>query len=813
MKTHSLLTAFVAATSLGSCAQADSAAPAPMSPAFVSAEKVQPALANSVQSREKIPSAVSERATFFPLGDVQLLDSPFKTAQETDRRYLLSLDPDRLVAEMRRIAGLPTTAKQYEGWEKGGSGIVGHYLSGLSYMVAATGDPKLKQKLDYTVAQIAEAQAKNGDGGMYSYSYDKDVWFAKLKEGTVVKQNVNAWYVMHKTLAGVRDAYLQAGNQQALEVLKRAGDWAIAVTAKLTDEQWQTMLDPEHGGPHEVFADLYAITGEKKYLDLAHHFNHEKVVGPLSKGDDSAVFGRHANSELAKFVGYERVYEMSGDKTDGDAARNFWDKVTRRHTWANGGNGQWEHFFDPALFPEKTLENCGPESCNTYNMLKLTGKLWTLAPDAKYMDYAEGALLNGILTTQLEGTGGEGAFVYYTSMRPNHYRVFSRPFDSFWCCVGTGMENHGKYGEMIYAHAPGKLWVNLFIPSKLTWREQGLVLTQTTKFPEAGRTTLAVQTTKAQPLTLSIRIPRWVAGGAFKLSVNGTPQTVTGQPGSYTTLNRVWKNGDTVEVTMPMTARVAGLPVGKGYGAVFYGPTLLVGQGDQSGLEQGDFFAGGQPQEVLQLARKQMPLDTTPTLVGTPQELAARLKPVAGQPLSFSLDAGYNQGAVRLAPFYRTFLQRYTVYYPTATSQEFSAQKAEREALIARTLDVVQPGMAESEAAHGFQGEKSTTDNAKWRDAGSGGFLSYELKADPNTPLDLVLSYWGDDAGRNFDVLIDGQVVGTEALHREAPGKAVNRTYPLPLELTRGKTRLTLRLQPKGGSTAGGLFGVKLLKR
>ncbi|RYX85184.1 glycosyl hydrolase [bacterium] len=805
MKTHSLVAAFIAANAVGvaGCAQAES----------VPSKGNSLPLSNSVQSREKIASVVTQQATFFPLSDVQLLDSPFKKAQEIDRKYLLSLDPDRLVAEMRKVAGLPTNSKQYDGWERGGSGIVGHYLSGLSYMFATTGDPQIKQKLDYTVGQIAQCQAATPDGGVYSYGYDKNEWFAKLKQGVVVRHNVNAWYVMHKTLAGIRDAYLQAGNQQALAVLKRTGEWALEVTAKLTDEQWQAMLDPEHGGPHEVFADLYAITGEKKYLDLAHHFNHEKVIVPLSKSDDRAIYGRHANSELAKFVGYERVYELSGDNLDGDAARNFWNEIVTRHTWANNGNGQWEHFFDPSLFPEQTVENCGPESCNTYNMLKLSGKLWSLTPDAKYMDYAEGALLNGILTTQLEGAEGEGAFVYYTSMRPDHYRSFSRPFDSFWCCVGTGMENHGKYGEMIYAHAPGKLWVNLFIPSKLTWREQGLTLTQTTKYPEEGRTILTVSTAKPQSLALSIRVPHWVKSGAFKVSINGTVQKVTAQPGGYATLTRNWKNGDKVEVVLPMTARVQGLPVGKGYGAVFYGPTLLVGQGDQSGLKHDDYFAGGQPQEVLQLARKQVPLDKTPTLIGTPQEVVARLKPIAGQPLNFSLDAGHNQGTVRLAPFYHTFLKRYTVYFPTATSQEFTAQKAERAALLARTLDEVQPGVTASETAHNFRGEKSGTDNIKWRDAASGGFISYDLKSDPNAPLDLLLTYWGADAGRNFDVLIDGQVVGSEALRGEGGSKPVNRTYQLTKELTSGKNKLTLRLQPKEGSTAGGLFGVKLMKR
>ena len=805
---HYLMVAFVGVSAIATCALADGLSPT--RPGMVG----EAALVNSVQSREKIPSLVRERAAFFPLGDVQLLDGPFKTAQEIDRKYLLALDPDRLMAQMRHIAGVPTTAQQYDGWEKGGSGIIGHYLSGLSYMVAATGDAQLKQKLDATVAALAQVQEANGDGGLYSFDYDKKVWFVELKKGTVVPQtNVNAWYVVHKTLAGLRDAYLQTGNTQALQVLKRAGDWAVDVTAKLTDAQWQAMLDPEHGGPHEVFADLYAITGEKKYLGLARHFNHEKVVVPLSKGDDSALYGRHANSELAKFVGYERVYELSGDKLDGDAARNFWNDVTLRHTWANGGNGQWEHFFDPAQFPDKVLENCGPESCDTYNMLKLSGKLWSLSPDAKYMDYAEGALLNGILTTQLERPGGEGAFVYYTSMRPNHYRVFSRPFDSFWCCVGTGMENHGKSGEMIYAHAPGKLWVNLFIPSKLTWREQGLSLTQSTKFPEEGRTTLTIGTAKPQTLALSIRVPKWVKAGAFKISVNGAAQPLTAPSGGYVTLNRSWKNGDKIEVVLPMTARVEGLPVGKGYGAVFYGPTLLVGQGDRSGLAEGDFFGDGQPQEMGQLARKQEPMESTPTLVGTAQEVAARLKPVAGQPLTFSLEAGQNQGAVRLAPFYRTFLQRYTVYFPMATTAEFTAKQAATESLRARTLDTVQPGDAASETAHNFRSEKSATNNANWRDAGGGGFFSYDLKGDPNAPLDLVLTYWGDDAGRNFDVLVDGQVVGTEALHREAPGKAVERTYALPVELTRGKTKITLRLQPKDGSTAGGLFGVRLLKR
>lgn len=763
------------------------------------------------QAREKIPSRVPYQATLFPLEDVRLLDGPFKRAQETDRAYLLRLDPDRFLSHIRSIAGLQPKAIPYGGWDRDGAGIIGHYLSACSYMAQSTGDPELRRRVDYMVSELALAQKANGDGGLYSYDYDKNVWFAKLAQGQVLKVNVEAWYVVHKTMAGLRDAWLQCGNAQARDVLQRMGDWCIAVTAKLTPEQWQQMLEPEHGGPHEVLADLYSITGERKYLDCALKFRHLKVMDGLAKNDDTVLYGRHANSEMAKFVAYQRIYEMSGDKLSGDAARNFWNDVVDHHTWANGGNGQWEHFFNPDTFSKQVLENCGPETCDIYNMLKLTESRFALQPAAADLDYYERALYNGILPSQVPGEGG---FVYYTSMRPGHYRTFSRDYDAFWCCVGTGMENHGKYGALIYASQGDRLFVNLFIPSALNWRAKGVNVKQETTFPESPRTKLTLQTARPQKLTLSVRYPHWVVAGALQIKVNGVSVPITARPDDYADITRVWKNGDQITVELPMTKHAEMLPHSTGYTALFYGPVMLAGALGTEGLIPEDFSGSSFPGSPADnLATKRVNTDIAPTLIGTPQDALNHLQPVAGEPLTFKLAAGAGQKPVTVMPFYRLFLNRYAVYWPLADARTFARTQVRQNDLLLRTVDAVQPGNADQEKVHNLQSEGSTTNNMNWRDAsGAGGYFSYDLKSLADAPQDLVITYWGDDGGRAFDIIVNGQTIATETLHSEAPGQNFERTYPIPPALTTGKTKLTVRFQPRVGSTAGGVFGVRLLQ-
>ena len=505
---------------------------------------------------EKVAPVVPAQATLFPLADVRLLPGPFKDAQETDRAYLLRLDPDRLLSWTRKNVGLAPKAPPYAGWDRDGSGTIGHYLSACSQMAETTGDPALRKRVDYVVSEMDACQKAGGDGGLYAFSWDRTVYFPQMAAGHLIHTDVTAWYGEHKILAGLRDAYELCGSTEARDVLVRMADWCVAVTAKLTDAQWQTMLSGEHGGPHEILADVYAITGDRRYLDCAEKFKHRAVFDPLARGDASVLTGLHANTQIPKFVGYERIYQLTGDRTWDDAARNFWENVTSQRSWANGGDSQWEHFFAPSETEGKMLEISGPETCNTYNMLKLTQQLYTRTPSARYMDYYERALYNHILPSEAPG----GGFVYYTPMRPGHYRVFSRDYDAFWCCVGTGMENHGKYGGMIYAEAPNRLFVNLFIPSVLTDRAHGLTLTQQTRFPEEPKTRLTLTLAAPCKLTLSLRYPAWVAPGALSVRVNGHAVPTAARPGSFVDVSRVWRSGDRVDLGLPMRLTTEPLP-------------------------------------------------------------------------------------------------------------------------------------------------------------------------------------------------------------------------------------------------------------
>lgn len=694
------------------------------------------------QAREKVPSVVPTKATLFALEDVRLLPGPFQRAQDTDKAYLLKLNSDSLLAAMRQTAGLAPKAAHYGGWDEGGSGTIGHYLSACAQMAQATGDPALRKRVKYIVSEMAAIQKANGDGGLYPSQWDKD-WFLKLAAGQVNSLNTTPWYTMHKNMAGARDAWLLCGNAQARDVLTRLGDWAIHITAKLTDAQWQQMLGPpgtmgEFGGPHEVLADIYAITGDAKYLRLAERFRHDLIFDPMARGDVSILNGQHANCEIPKFVGYERIYELSGQPVWHTAALNFWNDVTSERTWANGGNSQWEHFFAPTEYGAKVNEICGPETCNTYNMLKLTQELYTVQPSARYMDYYEDALYNHILTSEAPG----GGFVYYTPMRPGHYRVYSRPFDAFWCCVGTGMENHGKYGRLIYAHGgANRLYVNLFIPSILTWKAAGLTLRQDTTLPNEPRTRLTLTLAKPQKLTLSLRCPAWTAPRAMTVRVNGALVKTAARPGSFVDVTRLWKSGDRLDLGLPMRLTTERLPGDKDYAAFFYGPILLAGPLGTEGLTRADFYGGGPFNAPGQLAQKSIPLSRVPVLVGTPAQAVARLAPVPGRPLTFRTRGLGKPGDVTLMPFYALHFQRYAVYWPFLSStayaerrRQLAAERAEAATLESRTLDRVLVGAAASETAHGLASDRSrigpaAVPFAHWRDAE--GWFSYQLAVPP----------------------------------------------------------------------------------
>ncbi|WPU91891.1 glycoside hydrolase family 127 protein [Mucilaginibacter sabulilitoris] len=603
----------------------------------------------------------------FKLQQVTLLPSVFKNAQQTDMTYMLALDPDRLLAPYLREAGLIPKKKSYGNWENTGldGHIGGHYLSALSNMYASTHNAELNRRLDYMLAQLKRCQDKTGSGYLGGIpggtAMWKDIAAGKIEaEPFALNKKWVPLYNIHKLFAGLRDAYLIAGKTQAKEILVRLTDYIYDVSTKLTDEQIQTMLISEHGGLNEVFADVSVITGQDKYLTLARRFSHKAILNPLIQGQDE-LNGLHANMQIPKAVGFQRISEVGGDKDYGKAAEFFWETVVNNRTVVIGGNSVNEHFNPTGNFTKMITDVAGPETCNSYNMLKLTRHLFEKEGNVKYMDFYERVLYNHILSSQHPTHGG---FVYYTSMRPRHYRVYSQPQEAMWCCVGSGMENHGKYAELIYSYHQKDLYVNLFIPSRLNWASKGFVLSQQTKFPDQETTQLLVEAVKPGAFTINIRYPHWVKPGALQIKINGAKVAVDTQPGTYVKLNRAWKKGDEIEVRLPMGLSTEALPDSSGYVAFLHGPIVLAAKTGTSDLDNligdSDQFGG------FRARGKMYPLDSAPVLAANDPDLTKYLKPVNGKDQTFTAPdlispASYKN--LELIPFYKLHDARYMIYW------------------------------------------------------------------------------------------------------------------------------------------------------
>ncbi len=606
----------------------------------------------------------------FELKDVRLTDSPFKRAMEIDQAYLLKLEPDRLLSGYRSEAGLAPKAAKYGGWESGGVAghILGHYLSACAEMYASTGDRQFLDRVNYIVDELAACQDANGDGYLAAIPNGKRI-FHEISVGNIQTRNgLNGgwvpWYTVHKTLAGLRDAYQLAGNEKAKTVLLKSCDWVDAVTSKLSDQKMQQMLSVEHGGMVEVLADVYSMTGDEKYLALSRRFTHHAVIDPLVAGRDQ-LKGLHDNTQVPKIIGSARRYELTGDSSDRAAAEFFWETVTGHHSYVMGGHSEYEHFGPPDKLATR-LGASTAETCNSYNFLKLTGHLFSWNPKSSYEDYFERTLYNHILASQDPKTGG---FTYFIPLKPGHFRTYSTPFDSMWCCVGTGMENHALYGGEIYAHDDSGIWVNLFIPSELTWSQHGVVIDQQTDFPVQPGTKLTIKTAADTKMSLHIRRPAW-AGKDAKVSVNGVDEPATSESGGYFVVDRVWKNGDVVNVALPMSLYTETLPDDASQIAILYGPVVLAGRLGTEGM------TGKMPYAGDQLQYQKLPVPPVPVLVTNNQPVSDWVKPVADQPLTFKTSGVGQPADVELVPFYQLGPERYSLYWKTMTTQQWGEHQA-----------------------------------------------------------------------------------------------------------------------------------------
>ena len=762
----------------------------------------------------------TSQISYFPLQDVKLLDSPFKHAQDLNKQYLLELEADRLLAPFLREAGLPSKATSYTNWENSGldGHIGGHYISALSLMYASTGDEEIKSRLSYMLAELQRCQDAHGNGYIGGVPGGKAIW-EEIASGKIDAGGFNLngkWvplYNIHKTYAGLRDAYLVAGMEEAKEMLVKMTDWAIKLVSNLTEEQIQDMLRSEHGGLNETFADVAAITGDKKYLKLAHQFSHQLILNPLLRQQDELT-GKHANTQIPKVLGIKRIADLEGNESWEQAARFFWETVVEHRSVSMGGNSVSEHFNPVDDFSRMISHIEGPETCNTHNMLRLTKMLYQTSKDSKYIGYYERALYNHILSSQHPETGG---LVYFTPMRPGHYRVYSQPHTSMWCCVGSGIENHGKYGEMIYAHTTDELYLNLFIPSQLQWKDQQTEIIQENNFPAESGTRITVNPHRKKEFTLQLRYPEWVEAGALQIRVNGKAVPAVPQNG-YVPVSRRWKKGDKVVVTLPMQIRTEQLPDHSHYYSFLYGPLVLAaqtGKEDQAGLfaddSRGGHIAHG----------RQVPLKNMPLLVGNPDKLASLVTPVTGKPLTFHLSSLYPESyekGMELIPFSSLHGSRYIIYWPQATAEEaekirlkMEQEEARKLQLDAATVDKVVCGEQQPESDHFITSEKSNAgvfEDTRWREAE--GWFSYQLKNSGLKGKYLYVSYFDNDRSRNFNILVDGERVKTLSLTGGRGMEPEVLILPIP-EASANKEKLTVQLSATPGSRTARVTEVRLL--
>ncbi|MGA8265628.1 MAG: glycoside hydrolase family 127 protein [Ignavibacteriaceae bacterium] len=764
----------------------------------------------------------------FSLYDVTLLNGPFKHARNLNIQTLLKYDVNRLLAPYRKEAGLEPKAQSYPNWEGLDGHIGGHYLSAMAMNYAATKNAECKRRMEYIISELKACQEANkennsswGIGYVGGVPNSKKIW-STLKTGDFSSYHAAwvPWYNVHKMYAGLRDAWLYAGNEDAKTIFLKFCDWGIAITSALTDDQMQSMLDTEHGGMDEIFADAYQMTGDAKYLIAAKRFSHKALLEPMAAGNDN-LDNKHANTQIPKVVGFQRIAELTNDEEYIKASSFFWETVTKNRTLAFGGNSRKEHFPSKKASSDYIEDVEGPESCNSYNMLKLTEDLFRFHPLAKYIDYYERTMFNHILSTQNPETGG---YVYFTPARPRHYRVYSAPNEAMWCCVGTGMENHSKYNELIYTHQNDSLFLNLFVASELNWREKGIKIKQETKFPFEEQTRLTV-TEGTSKFTLMIRYPSWVAEKALKIFVNGNMIPYASHPSSYVAIERLWKAGDVVQIILPMHNSIEQLPNVPTYVALLHGPILLgakTGTEDLAGLIADDSRWG-------QIASgKRLPIDKAPIIIAdSHSEIVDKLKPVDGQPLTFTLPnlKMINPIDVVLEPFFKIHDARYMMYWMDLTNSQYhsyldsvAAVEKEKLELENRTIDFVEPGEQQPEKDHAMLTSNSNSGvllDQFWRDARNGGYFSYNLKTNDETDLSLIVRYFGYEWGsRIFDIYIDDQkLVSENNTGRWYESKFLDIEYKIPNSMIEGKENIRLKFQAEPGSTAGAVYSIRLAKQ
>jgi len=771
------------------------------------------------QAPPRVTPAVPDVARPLPLTAVRLTGGPLKHAQGLDAKYLLDLEPDRMLAYYRMRAGLERKAEPYAGWDgdrRNLTGhIAGHYLSAVSLMWAATGDQRFKQRADYIVSELQIVQDKHGDGYLSALAGGRKA-FGDLANGVIRSASFDLngewspWYTLHKTFAGLRDAYRYVGNKAALQVEMRFAEWAEGILAKLDDDQIQRMLNTEFGGMNEVLTDLYADTGDKRWLTQSYRFEHRAVLDPLKRGEDNLA-GLHGNTQVPKLIGSAVRYALTGDKADGTAARFFWDRVVHHHTFPTGGHGKDEYFREPGKLSNIT-DGRTSESCNLYNMLKLTRRLFALQPNVDYAEFHERVLFNHVLGSM---DPNDGAMCYMVPVGRNARKEYQDMQRSFTCCVGSGMESHALHALGIYYESGDRVWVNLYAPSTAQWDAAGVQIEMATDFPEGEAASLKLTIREPKPFTIALRRPSWAESG-FTVKINNEAIENLAPPGSYVELKRTWKTGDIVSLVLPKALRLETFPDNQQRASVMWGPLVLAGDLGPEPTRG----AGQQPQQPAPAPSE------APALVVSERRTIDWLRPVPDKPGTFrtslARDLTNSTRDLELVPFYRLHRRTYSAAWDVLTPAEFEKRVAEIAAerermrkLEAITIVSVPIGQGEAEKMFNQQGEGTRVVRVDGRAGRSSpNWLSYDLPVkESSAVVALVVTYNTDQRrARTFEVLVDGQRVSQQTIPAGSDSRFFDVMYPLAPELLAGKQKVTVRFQTAQGSEVPAVFGIRLVR-
>lgn len=741
----------------------------------------------------------------FNLKDVKLLDgSAFKNAMEKDAAYLLVIEPDRLLYRFYKNAGLPTKGDIYGGWESEGlSGhTLGHYLSACSLFFSNTGNVEFKNRVDYIVSELARCQQARKTGYIGGIPNEDTLW-AKVSRGEIRSGGFDLngawspWYTVHKVMAGLVDAYLYCDNQQALKVVTGMADWTEMVMKNLTEEQRLRMLNCEYGGMQDVLVNIYSITGNKKYLDLSYKFDDEFIMGQLAKGIDPLT-GKHSNTNVPKAIGAARRFELTNSVKDHKIATFFWQILALHQAYVIGGNSNYEYLGEPDKLNDRLSDNTC-ETCNSYNMLKLTRHLFAWEPDSKLFDFYERTLYNHILSSQ---NPENGMMCYFIPLRMGTRKEFSDQFNTFTCCVGSGMENHSKYVEAIYNETSGgDLYINLFLPSELNWRTHSATVKLETGFPYDHKVIVNIGLKKSQTFSLFLRQPAWAKGG-IAIAVNGKSVKITPNASGYAEINRKWKNNDNIEITLPMDLHIESMPDNADRIAFLYGPIVLA-------ADLGDSLPD--------------PVFGTPVLLTNNRNIKDWLRPVDLKTLTFETKGTGQPKDIILKPFYTLYNKYYSVYFDFFTKAEwmtrqveYEADKKQQQLIEERTIDYFRIGEMQPERDHSLVvTEKSYVDIAlgrTGREARSDNNFTFTMKVIPGPANILLLTYIGDDKDRKFDVLVDGVKIAYVEWKGGTTGKFYDNEYVIPADIIGNKTSVTIKIDANHGRTAGRIFGCRILK-